>query len=56
MFLCIRCIVIVMFVCIRYVLHCCYLANNNNSRDSTIPQGVQEEKGIEFVYEVYERR
>ncbi|KYN36446.1 Dihydrofolate reductase [Trachymyrmex septentrionalis] len=24
--------------------------------DPTIPQGIQKEKGIEFVYEVYERR
>lgn len=28
----------------------------HNFRDPTIPQGVQEEKGIEFVYEVYERK
>lgn len=27
-----------------------------NSRDPTIPQDIQEEKGIKFVYEVYEKR
>lgn len=44
-----------MFFCIKYVSRFCF-ANNNNFRDPMIPQGIQEEKGIEFVYEVYERR
>lgn len=28
----------------------------NNFRDPAIPQGVQEENGIEFAYEVYEKK
>jgi len=29
---------------------------NNNFRDPTVPQGIQEENGIEFEYKVYEKR